>query len=450
MNGKGDCLRNTAGNRTEQNGGIPPRAGQKAAEYRRERDKGGGIPQGTGLNRNSGIPQGTGLNRNSGIPQGAGLNRTAEYRREQDIERKQMADKEQNSKNGHTYRATWKDYSEPTIYLLTMNTEDRQPLLGELVGEKIALSAYGEVVSEEIKRIPTYKDASAIQIYRYVVMPNHIHILLRVHEQLPHPLGYYISWFKLQCMERCSDIDGIPSKDHGEEENLRNTAGDRTENGAAEYRREQNKPEKRPIFGKEYHDRILMHKGQLAHMARYIQDNPRRLAMKRANPDLFRIRQNIRFGRTPCVALGNRFLAEYPQREVLQCSRRLTQAEIDTKREECLKEAANGTVYVSGAISEGEKQICRALREAGYPLIILLTEGFPEPDSPHYKFFKPQGVYFEACAEGKLLLIQPDKEVLERPDIEEAVTAKVGNIPHESQRYRFVAMNSIAEEIARE
>ena len=158
--------------------------------------------------------------------------------------------------------------------------------------------------------------------------------------------------------------------------------------------------------------------------------------MKRANPDLFRIRQNIRFGRTPCVALGNIFLAEYPQREVLQCSRRLTQAEIDAKREECLKESANGTVYVSGAISEGEKQICKALREAGHPLIILLTEGFPEPDSPHYQFFKPQGVYFEACAAGKLLLIQPDKEVLELREIEEKVTGKVGNIPRESKSYR--------------
>ena len=402
LNGKGNCLRNTAGSRTEQNAGIPARAGHEESEEEKTQRK-------TAGNRTE----------------------TAEYRREQDKEKeKRMAEKEQNNKNGHTYRATWKDYSEPTIYLLTMNTEDRQPLLGELVGEKIVLSTYGEVVSEEIKRIPTYKDASAIQIYRYVVMPNHIHVLLRVHKRLPHPLGYYISWFKLQCMERCSAIDGIPSEDGG------NTR--------------LNRIPKRPIFGKEYHDRILMHKGQLAHMARYIQDNPRRLAMRRANPDLFRIRQNIRFGRTPCVALGNRFLAEYPQREVLQCSRRLTQAEIDTKREECLKEAANGTVYVSGAISEGEKQISRALREAGYPLIILLTEGFPEPDSPHYQFFKPQGVYFEACAEGKLLLVQPDKEVLELPDIEEKVTAKVGNIPHESQRYRFVAMNAIAEEIAQE
>jgi len=366
-----------------------------------------------------------------------------------------MADKEQNSKNGHTYRATWKDYSEPTIYLLTMNTEDREPLLGELVEERIVLSAYGKVVSEEIKRIPTYKDASAIQIYRYVVMPNHIHVLLRVHKKLPHPLGYYISWFKLQCMERCSAIDGIPSetRDGGIPPETEQNTENGTENGGIPPKTGHttgNETQKRPIFGKEYHDRILMQQGQLAHMARYIQDNPRRLAMKHANPDLFRIRQNIRFGRTPCVALGNIFLAEYPQRAVLQCSRRLTQEEIDTKREECLREAAKGTVYVSGAISEGEKQICRSLREAGYPLIILLTEGFPEPDSPHYKFYKPQGVYFEACAEGKLLLIQPDKEVLELPDIEEKVTAKVGNIPHESQRYQFVAINTIAKEIARD
>ena len=84
---------------------------------------------------------------------------------------------------------------------------------------------------------------------------------------------------------------------------------------------------------------------------------------------------------------------------MLQCSRKLTQAEIDAKREECLRAAANGTVYVSAAISEGEKQISRALREAGYEMIILLTEGFPAADSPHYKYFKPQGVYFQAAAD---------------------------------------------------
>lgn len=324
---------------------------------------------------------------------------------------------------GHTYRATWKEYSEPTIYLLTMNTHDRQPLLGELVGERIALSPSGEVVAEEIKRIPTYKDASAIQIYQYVVMPNHIHVLLRVHKQLPHPLGYYISWFKLQCMERCSAIDGIPSD-----------------------------LEKRPIFGKEYHDRILSRKGQLAHMARYIKDNPRRLALKRANPDLFRIHQQTPIGGVMCTTLGNMFLAENPMREALHCSRSLTQAEIDSLKEKCLSNAANGTIYISPAISEGEKQICRSLREAGYPLIIILSEGFPDPDSPHYRFYKPSGVYFEACAAGQLLLIEPDAALFERKDIEDKVYAKTGirDLPHKAKRYRFVAQNAIADLIAEE
>lgn len=317
----------------------------------------------------------------------------------------------------HCYRAAWKDYTEPTIYLLTMNTRERLPILGTLEGERIILSEIGKKVADEIRKIPTYKDASPIEIYRFVVMPNHIHVLLRVHEQLVHPIGYYIGWFKMQCMEKCSVLDGIPSK------------------------------EKQPIFGKEYHDRILMRKGQLARMATYIADNPKRLAMICANPDLFRIKQEKRVGKTPCLVMGNIFLADNPQKEVLKCSRKMSQEEIDTRKAECLREAANGTVFVSGAISEGEKQICRALREARYPLIIILTEGFPEADSKQAKYYKPKGVYFEACAAGRLLLVQPDKEILEREDIKERVKTKVGELPHESQRYRFVAMNAVAEDI---
>lgn len=351
-----------------------------------------------------------------------------------------MANKEQNNKNGHTYRAAWKDYREPTIYLLTMNTEDRQPILGELVGEKIVLSPYGEVVSEEIIRIPTYKDASAIQIYKYVIMPNHIHVLLRVHQQLPHPLGYYVSWFKLQCMERCSAIDGIPA----ETGQGRRPCGIPQETG----QNAGNRTQKRPIFGKEYHDRILMREGQLKRMAGYIQDNPRRLALKRANPELFRIRQQTPVGGVLCTTMGNMFLAENPMREALHCSRSLTQTEIDSLKEQCLSHAANGTIYISPAISEGEKQICRALREAGYPLIIILSEGFPEPDNPHYKYYKPSGTYFKACAAGHLLLIEPDASLFEQKDIEAKVYAKTGEIPHETKRYRFVAQNAIADLIA--
>jgi hypothetical protein len=201
-------------------------------------------------------------------------------------------------------------------------------------------------------------------------------------------------------------------------------------------------------FAPEYHDRILKGKNQLSHMVRYIQDNPRRLALKRANKDLFRIRQNQQINTLPCTVLGNIFLIEHPLRQVLQCSRRLTQEQIDSLKADCLREAADGTIFITAAISEGEKQIARALREAGFPLIILLEKGFPAPDDPHYSYFKPQGVYFEACAAGKLLLVEPHAEVLERADIVAKTEAKVGHISHNAQRYRFVAMNMVAEMMA--
>lgn len=337
----------------------------------------------------------------------------------------------------HIYRPKWVDFQGRAIHQLTLITADRKPLLGSLVipdldPEKayIDRTPIGQMVAAEIERIPTYKDAANIEIYRYVIMPDHIHVLLHVHERLPKHLGQYIRWFKRQCTEILGGI------------------APRSEQQAVGCQLFAATPAKNTLFGSEYHTRTLSGKGQLWHMAHYIDDNPKRLAIKRLNPDLFRIKQNYHLGKTPCVVLGNIFLADNPQRIVLKCSRKLTQEQIDTLREECLAEAANGTVYISGAVSEGEKQICRALREAGFPLIIILTEGFPEPDSPHYKYYKPQGVYFEACAEGNLLLVQPDKEILERPDVIERVSAKVGDIPHESQRYRFVAMNAVAEDIA--
>ena len=201
------------------------------------------------------------------------------------------------------------------------------------------------------------------------------------------------------------------------------------------------------LFAHEYHDSLLYGRGQLARMKSYIKDNPRRLALKRANRELFRIRQDYTVGGFPCTVLGNIFLAGHPQRQVLQCSRRLTPEQIEARRHECLMQAANGAVFITAAISQGEKVIARSLREHGFPLIILLEQGFPNPESSHYRYYKPQGVYFEACAAGRLLLVEPHAGVLERPEIARRVTAKTGNIPHTTGRYRFVAMNVIAEEM---
>ena len=114
----------------------------------------------------------------------------------------------------------------------------------------------------------------------------------------------------------------------------------------------------------------------------------------------------------------------------------------------------NGAVTYTAAISKGEQKIAKVVREKGFPLVVLLNDGFPAEGSPQERFYKPGGVYFEACSRGKLLLIEPDGSAFVNPVVmkatEETLQRKAEAkhhsyrpIPVESQRYRFVAMNEI-------
>lgn len=302
------------------------------------------------------------------------------------------------------YRLKYWNYKGRGIYMITINIAGRVPLLGVLRGgeddARVEYSPIGKMVSERIEL--TFEPYSQIQICAKQLMPDHLHFVLWVKEDIPVPLGEIIRKLKIGCTQAY-----------------------------------------RPLFESGFHDRVLLHAGQLRSMIDYVHDNPRRAAIKRAHPDLFKLRQSENVSGFECTTLGNRFLLDDPMKAMLQCSRSLAKEEIDKKKSECLRLADRGVVFVCAGISEGEKQICRALREAGYPLIILLSEGFPAADSPHAKFYKPQGIYFETCAQGKLLLIEPGPALYEDRDIEAEVYAKSGTLPHTTLRYKFLALNAL-------
>ena len=372
--------------------------------------------------------------------------------------------------------------------MLTLVVRDRQPLLCTIEEDEKGLCAVsteiGRAVLEETEHIT--KIYPQIRILCRQIMPDHLHLLLFVEEALPVHLTSVVSGFKLGCnrgywnslaklantehrreeadTERINEekipLAKLANTEHrregadterrcGEENDKKQTAVSCAAD-LCEAEKKDTQARRTGLWADGYHDRILFHKGQLDALIHYIKDNPRRLALKRANPGLFKIRQHLQIAGMSFTAMGNIFFADYPQKAVIQCSRKLHQAEIDAKKAECLGEAAKGMVFVSAAISEGEKQICRAVREAGHPIMVLLEKGFPKPEDPNYKYFKPQGVYFEACAAGKLLLLEPEKELYEQAEIEAEVVAKAGNIPHEALRYRFLALNAIAERICGE
>lgn len=76
------------------------------------------------------------------------------------------------------------DYSIPGAYFITICTKDRKCIFWDNVGASIArpqthqLSENGIIVEKAIRDIPAHYPA--ISVDHYVVMPNHIHLLLQI------------------------------------------------------------------------------------------------------------------------------------------------------------------------------------------------------------------------------------------------------------------------------
>ena len=88
-----------------------------------------------------------------------------------------------------TTRLSGYDYNTPGAYFLTICTEGRRCLLSRIVGTgvldgpKIELLPYGEIAVKYINQLNDFYDN--ISVEGYVIMPNHIHILLNVKEEGP-------------------------------------------------------------------------------------------------------------------------------------------------------------------------------------------------------------------------------------------------------------------------
>jgi len=81
------------------------------------------------------------------------------------------------------------DYSAPGVYFITICTQDKAKILGEVVGGGaldapcVHLTKIGETVKKHIlsgNRIP------GITVDKFVVMPNHIHLLLSITRPIPN------------------------------------------------------------------------------------------------------------------------------------------------------------------------------------------------------------------------------------------------------------------------
>lgn len=327
------------------------------------------------------------------------------------------------------------DYQGRRIYMVTLSVEGRRPLLGHLAYREgndepyIEPTPLGQAVEQQWQGIPHYYPE--VKMLAFQLMPDHIHGLLFVTRHSRAHLGQIVNGFKVGCNRAYRQI--VLRQVHYPEAEPQETPLPH------ETPLPQETPLPRPkhpdhglLFETGYQDSILTLDGQLAHMFRYIADNPRRLAIKRANPNLFRVVRDLAVGGRSYAAIGNHWLLEWPTRLQVRCHNNNTPDNlrlIEKQKVWLMDRGRHGGVLVSPCIAPGEREIARAALDAGLPLIVILENGFPP-------MYKPPGMYFEACAKGLLLMLTPwpyhaDRRAITRQQCLElnAMAQEISNVP---------------------
>ena len=333
-----------------------------------------------------------------------------------------MTDKILNIPKSETFTwllpGTWR---KPCIVHVTMVANSRQALFGKLthngseaVVEKTPIG--WALINQERRLLELCPE---IKILADKVMPDHHHMVLQVQRTMPRSIREVVRGYMQGCKGEARKL--------GFTENLYDAP---------------------PFY------RVLTHKGQLHAMIEYVKANTERAWQRRQNPELFRMHRKTEVCGLQFTSMGNHFLLDWPDRQLVEMSRSASEEQIVERLKEVMVAAHNGAVTYTAAISKGEQKIARTVREHGFPLVVLLNEGFPAEGSPQERFYKPGGTYFEACSKGKLLLMEPDKSAFVNPVIRTAVEETLRqkaearhyaytDIPVETQRYRFVALNEM-------
>lgn len=364
------------------------------------------------------------------------------------------------------------DYSSRCIYMITITLADRsRPILGRLVGAgeewRVEPSEIGRGVEQCWHEIP--QQWPGIEIIESQLMPDHFHGLIFVKEPQRKKLGNIIGSFKSKSASRAGAGNFAA---RGEAQNraaggfgfcgeAQNRAG-----GGVGSRASARAP---GLWSPGYVDLILFRAGQLEQMIAYIRDNPRRLGIKRAHPELFKVARDIevdfaargeaqnlaaggfgfcgetqggagfaparvRAGIPPWhgpakgrfMAIGNHFLLTRPMICQIQCSRSFfayKRRRLTGGWQICRDSA--GKPIAERSTPEFEAKAAAALRAAAKGAVLLIpciSHGEREIARRAFEaghrvitlqnkgfspLYKPGGRLFETCAAGNLLMLAP-------------------------------------------
>jgi REP element-mobilizing transposase RayT len=150
------------------------------------------------------------------------------------------------------------DYSRFGFYFVTICLNERNEILSKISDGKNVLTEFGQIVEEILNNLPKYYN---IEIDSYIIMPDHIHIIIIVDNDPPEEekistkiktLSGIIGRFKSYSTKQIRPL--LKSSQHFE-------------------------------WQKSFYDRIIRNEKELYQIRKYIQENPLRWEIEKYYPE---------------------------------------------------------------------------------------------------------------------------------------------------------------------
>ncbi len=258
------------------------------------------------------------------------------------------------------------DYSLPYFYMVTLKCLPKTAPLSAIVAPgRCELNPITRAFVKCIRHF--HEECTAIApIECFTIMPDHIHLLIRIIENDQHiRLEVIVSRLMVDLERLYHAVTQIQSA----------------------------------LFEPYWHDWIVMKNNQLKTFTRYIRENPARHWLRKSHPEYFQRVNAITFLDRTWYGYGNPALLQLPVIEPFQCSRKWAQEGEEWRQ--AVSRASRigpGGAGIGTFMSPCEKACGNAINHVGGRWIILYPEGFGER-------WHPSRQHELLCAQGRMLFL---------------------------------------------
>ena len=166
-----------------------------------------------------------------------------------------------------TTRIPGYDYRNTGYYFITICTQNKQNLFGQIQNDKVQPSAQGKIVSQNWLDIPNHH--SGITLDAFILMPNHLHGIIMIHSDRS----------ALIVPGQSSDVAGYVPTGHASFISPKSgslSAVIRSFKSACTKRINEESLHKNPIWQSRFYEHVIRDENDLHRIRMYIENNPLR------------------------------------------------------------------------------------------------------------------------------------------------------------------------------